>query len=56
MIRPINADELQGLLVTLEQPGALVELGAMLRSAGFASWKEIPTHLPLVCGAIVARA
>lgn len=31
------------------------ELGAMLRSAGFRTWKRIPTHLPLLCGAIVAR-
>jgi len=31
------------------------ELGAMLHSAGFRSWKAIPTHLPLVCGAVVAR-
>ena len=30
MIRPINADELQGLLVVLQQPGTLVELGAVL--------------------------
>ena len=37
------------------RPRRPAELGAMLRSAGFASWKEIPTHLPLVCGAIVAR-
>ena len=31
------------------------ELGAMLRSAGFSSWRQLSTHLPLVCGAIVAR-
>ena len=38
------------------RPRRPAELGAMLRSAGFASWRAIPTHLPLVCGAIVARA
>jgi demethylspheroidene O-methyltransferase len=32
------------------------ELGVMLRRAGFRSWKQLHTHLPLVCGAIVARA
>ena len=37
------------------RPRRPAELGAMLRSAGFSSWKELPTHLPLVCGAIVAR-
>ncbi|MEI6642158.1 MAG: methyltransferase [Novosphingobium sp.] len=37
------------------RPRRPAELGAMLRGAGFASWKELPTHLPLVCGAIVAR-
>jgi small-conductance mechanosensitive channel len=36
MIHPINADELQGLLVTLQQPSALVELGAMLVCLGLA--------------------
>jgi small-conductance mechanosensitive channel len=30
MIGPVDADELQGLLVTLEQPSALVELGVMV--------------------------
>jgi len=38
------------------RPRRPAELGAMLRSAGFTSWQAIPTHLPLVCGAIVARA
>ncbi len=37
------------------RPRRPAELGAMLRSAGFRSWKELPTNLPLVCGAIVAR-
>jgi demethylspheroidene O-methyltransferase len=37
------------------RPRRPAELGAMLRSAGFSSWKEVPTYLPLVCGAIVAR-
>ncbi len=32
------------------------ELGAMLTRAGFRHWRQLPTHLPLVCGAIVARA
>lgn len=37
------------------RPRRPAELGAMLRSAGFRAWKVVPTHLPLVCGAIVAR-
>lgn len=37
------------------RPRRPAELGAMLHSAGFSSWREVSTHLPLVCGAIVAR-
>ena len=37
------------------RPRRPAELGAMLQSAGFSRWKVLPTHLPLVCGAIVAR-
>ncbi len=36
MIRPINADELQGLLVGLQQPSALLELGVTLLCLGVA--------------------
>lgn len=37
------------------RPRRPAELGAMLHSAGFSSWREVSTYLPLVCGAIVAR-
>ena len=37
------------------RPRRPAELGAMLHSAGFSRWKLLPTNLPLVCGAIVAR-
>jgi small-conductance mechanosensitive channel len=36
MMHPVNADELQSLLVTLQQPSALVELGALLVCLGLA--------------------
>ena len=38
------------------RPRRADELGAMLTRAGFSRWRLVPTHLPLVCGAIVARA